>query len=279
MLQASGWHGLVLSRSCCDEKPSNSRHFPKRPANLRDMKRDKRHLSGRVACAYRLAMKPRIELSRAETTLMRKCIMPLLSHGDDGPPDVHGTCEVLATFGRRALALTARHVLDEIARADGSYDEQLHMPDILRGARKDSNLRKRHIGAAYQLTEDTLCTVRFLRGWVSQTHDVALCLLELGPDAPPDAGFEVRMAVSFAPLVKGQEVQIGGYSSLARKRNPTASALEVPLDIELQLGTVLEVHHPFRFEQKAAGPVCTIDCRSTARLQWRPLGHSRQVHQ
>lgn len=220
---------------------------------------------------YRQGMGPTIELSRAETTLMRKCILPLISHGKDGPPNVHGTCVVIATFGQQALALTARHVLDEIAREDGSYDEQLHMPDILRGPRKASELRRRHVGSVYQLTDDALCTVRYLRGWISETHDVALCQLELGPDAPKDAAFEVRTAVSFAPPEKGTSVQIGGYSGLARKRNPTASALEMPLDIELQLGQVVDVHSPFRQEQKTAGPVCAVNVESPHGTSGGPL--------
>lgn len=200
-----------------------------------------------------------VELSEADTILMRRCILPVLSHGSAETPYVHGTCSVIATFGRHALAISATHVLDEVVTLDGSANHQFHIPEVLRPPRPPIDLRHRHIGSVYQLSKGEYCSVRHLRAWLSETHDISISLVQMGDDAPAEATFDVRMAVSFEPRKVGQVVQIGGYSQLATAHNPSISALVLPMDIELHLAKIVAVHLPHRPGRKVAGPVYEVD--------------------
>lgn len=163
----------------------------------------------------------RREATESEILSIQKVILPLFAAREDGAFRPIGSCWIFAAAGSSALAFTAAHIFEEVARSEGRHERaDRTMPDILRSARpRPVNLASHRIYALYRLnaTDGEMVDVQNL--YFDGSSDVAVCTLFFSDNSTN--GFEKKMAIHSGPVPAGSEIAAVGYGEMEKSRTYT----------------------------------------------------------
>lgn len=218
-----------------------------------------------------------VTMSREETTLVRQAILPVFLSGTDGSVEGIGTCWIVSTCGRDAIAFSAAHIFDYVVRREERHERSVPStpPDFLSRTSSSIDLQLTRLKAIYQQSDYKTAPVDILRVFKSESHDLAICHLRLQSDVAPDVMFRKKIDIHSAPVAINEEIQIAGYSKL-RETEPivdiskNASQFVVVPEVKFLTAKITNRYLHSR-PGGPDGPCYEVDCESIHGMSGGPV--------
>ena len=147
----------------------------------------------------------------------RRTIVPIVATFAFPNIEPIGTACIIYAEGKKAIALTAAHNFDAIARLDRPY-ETYHptTPQEFRPVYRNivfNNLTPRVV---YQFDErGTTCTPRISQAYTVLPLDIAVLILRIPDTIPGDPVFSEKLPIDSSPPTAGSPIKVIGYWNMS----------------------------------------------------------------
>jgi len=146
----------------------------------------------------------------------KRLILPIVVTCTDGHYEPIGTAFVIAVAGKNAIALSAAHNFDYIAKeVDGGHDtcHPTTLPEF-RSPVQDIQFRYTNVRVIYPDMKGEMHLPYVYRTYVNRPSDIAICMLNIPDNFASDVVFDQYLALKSAPPAIGTSVAAVGYSGM-----------------------------------------------------------------
>jgi Trypsin-like peptidase domain len=152
-----------------------------------------------------------------ELIAAQRTIVPIVATFAYPEFEAIGTAFIIYTEGKKAIALTAAHNFEAIARLDRPY-ETYHptMPQEFRPVVRSINFRDATPRVLYPgLDDGRMYTVRITGAYVLIPADIAVVTLSIPNTLPDDFVFSERLSIDSSPPRAGTPIRLAGYWNMS----------------------------------------------------------------
>lgn len=190
---------------------------------------------------------------------LKRLIVPIVAVSNDLEVfKLIGTAFIIYGVGKQAIALTAAHNVQAIERIERPYD-RCHptTPPEFRFRETRIEFKDTQMRIAYPDLDGNIHLPRVNNAYFLEDHDIAICTIFIGNDAPKDLTFDQHFELDSSPPKKGTTITAIGYKDLSVLSSPVIQGRKALVGYTEILvrrpGTVIEVY-PDRGPRGQLGP-------------------------
>jgi Trypsin-like peptidase domain len=176
--------------------------------------------------------------------MLQQFVFPVVAISGNGLWHNCGSGFVIVSADRRALLFSAAHVFD-IPRELDEPIPPYHLSSLFRPVIKQKEMKRTQLRAVCRTSDNALHLAVIDRVWMLDPLDIAVCLIQLPPSAPPEAKFRLRLGIDTKPLTNGEPVLAVGYHSMTVQQDTQegigASTGQFNFTLEVRDGVVTDV--------------------------------------
>jgi hypothetical protein len=181
---------------------------------------------------------------------LRRVVLPIVAINSKWRVEAIGTAFVVLAFGKYAIALTAAHCLQHIARLDAPYPRSYNSvpPWLPRPVVTDIDLEDYKGRVLYPDATGNYQALYLAKAYAIQPSDIAVCRLEVPHKLETTVKFEKRLIIDSSPPKAHTNVIAVGYADMTFP-DPDMEVLgddaahgKISLKLNRRPGRVLEVY-------------------------------------